>query len=105
MHLNLAVSMKYLTDGSAQLLTQLKCIKYTVRIDAEDIVRLRSCFLCRLQKAFLPYQPVCWVPTYICTCVVERWQVHERATELFSFIRCAPRLLLSNICYKYVHFL
>lgn len=57
MHFNLAVSMKYLTEGSAQLLTQLKCIKYTVRIDAEDIVRLRSCFLCRLQKAFLPYQP------------------------------------------------
>lgn len=58
MHFNLAVSMKYLTDGSAQLLTQLKCIKYTVRIEAEDIVRFRSCcFLCRLQKAFLPYQP------------------------------------------------
>lgn len=53
MHFNLAVSMKYLTDGSAQLLTQLKCIKYTVRIEAEDIVRFCSCFLCR----FLPYQP------------------------------------------------
>lgn len=49
---NLAVSMKYLTDGSAQLLMQLKCKKYTVRIEAQDIVRLRSCFLCSMQTAF-----------------------------------------------------
>lgn len=43
MHYDLAVSMKYLMDGSAQLLMQLKCKKYRVRIEAPGIVRLSLC--------------------------------------------------------------